>query len=623
MAMIFRRIAQLFESWIDPFQKRPSYRPPGSAFAFIWHYVSQAKGPFLAMLVLGGVTAMLEAALFWFTGRLVDILDSVGPHKGWSGLFAAHSLEILGMAVAVTGVRFGAIALNALVEEQTVVPGFFNLVRWQSHVHISRQSLSFFHDDFAGRIVAKVWAGGQATGDLMVSLMQVAWFMVIYSLTTVSLVASLDWRLGLLVGVWIAAFLCLARYFVPKVRKHARETAEVSSMLTGRLTDSYSNIQTLKLFGREEDNDRYIRDGFERFQQSILPFTRYLTSVRSSLAFLSGLMITAVGAMTIQLWLNGEITTGSVAFTLGLVLRMNMLLGRMMSNFNAIMRNIGTIQNSAEMISQPIGLVDKPEAPDLVVREPSIVFDNIRFHYGKGGGVIDSLSLSIAPGEKVGIIGRSGAGKTTLVNLLLRFYDLEGGRILVSGQDISAVRQESLRRQIGMVTQDTALLHRSIRDNIMFGRPEATDAAMHLVAEEAEADTFIAGLEDFRGRRGYDAYVGERGVKLSGGQRQRIAIARMLLKNAPILVLDEATSALDSEVEAAIQQNLERLMRGRTVIAIAHRLSTIAHLDRLVVMDRGQIVEDGSHQDLLARGGLYADLWTRQSGGFIAADSLQ
>jgi ATP-binding cassette subfamily B multidrug efflux pump len=454
----------------------------------------------------------------------------------------------------------------------------------------------------------------------MISLMQIAWFMVIYSLTTLSLVASLDWRLGLIVCIWIVAFLALARFFVPKVRKHARETAEVAAMLTGRLTDSYANIQTLKLFGREEDNDRYIREGFDHFQQSVLPFTRYLTAVRSALAFLSGLMIAAVGAMTIQLWLDGQITTGSVAFTLGLVLRMNMLLGRMMGNFNATMRNLGTIQNSADMISEPIRLVDKPAATELAVHEPSIVFENISFHYGRGSGVIDSLNLRIAPGEKVGIIGRSGAGKTTLVNLLLRFYDLEGGRILVSGQDISSVRQESLRRQIGMVTQDTSLLHRSIRDNIMFGRPEADEEAMHRAAAEAEADVFIAALQDFRSRKGYDAHVGERGVKLSGGQRQRIAIARMLLKNAPILVLDEATSALDSEVEQAIQQNLDKLMKGKTVIAIAHRLSTIAHLDRLVVMDRGRIVEEGTHQQLLANGGLYADLWARQSGGFIAAD---
>jgi ATP-binding cassette subfamily B multidrug efflux pump len=619
--MIFHRIAQVFEAWIDPFHQRAACQPPASAAGFIWHYVSQAKGPFLAMLVLGGVTAMLEAGLFWFTGRLVDILDKVGPHQGWQGLFAAHGVEILVMVFVVMIVRFSAIALNALVEEQTVVPGFFNLIRWQSHVHLSRQSLSFFHNDFSGRIVSKVWAAGQATGDLMVSLMQVAWFMVIYTATTVTLIASLDWRLGAIVLVWIATFLVLARLFVPKIRKYARETAEVSSMLTGRLTDSYANIQTLKLFGREEDNDRYIRDGFERFQRSILPFTRYLTAVRSSLAFLSGIMITAVGAMAIQLWLDGAISTGSVAFTLGLVLRMNMLLGRMMTNFNAMMRNIGTIQNSAELLALPIGLTDRPSATALAIGEPSIAFKDVTFHYGKGEGVIERLGLSIAAGEKVGIIGRSGAGKTTLVNLLLRFYDVEAGRILVGGRDIAAVTQESLRRQIGMVTQDTALLHRSIRDNIMFGRPEATEEAMRRAADEAEADGFIATLVDHRGRKGYDAYVGERGVKLSGGQRQRIAIARMLLKNAPILVLDEATSALDSEVEAAIQQNLDKLMRGKTVIAIAHRLSTIANLDRLVVMDRGRIVEDGTHADLLARGGLYAELWARQSGGFIAADS--
>ncbi|MBL0372005.1 ABC transporter ATP-binding protein [Rhizobium sp. KVB221] len=618
--MIFHRLARYFESWIDPFGPKASYQPPKGTAAFIWHYVSQAKAAFFAMLVLGGVVAMLEAGLFWFVGRLVDILDSVGPGNGWSGLIEAHGREIAFIAFVVLGVRFSAIALSALVEEQVIVPGFFNLVRWQAHAHISRQSLSFFHNDFSGRIVTKVWAAGQATGDLMVSLLQVAWFMVIYSLTTLTLVSSLDWRLGALVGFWIVAFIVLARFFVPKIRRNARETAEASSMLNGRLTDAYSNIQTLKLFGREEDNDRYIRDGFERFQDVLKSFTRYLTGVRSSLAFLSGLMITAVGALTIELWLDGQVTTGAVAFTLGLVLRMNMLLGRMMTQFNAIMRNLGTIQNSAEMIAAPIALVDRPDAPDLVIREPSILFENVSFHYGRGSGVIEGLNLSIAAGEKVGIIGRSGAGKSTLVNLLLRFYDLESGRILISGQDIASVRQESLRRQIGMVTQDTALLHRSVRDNIMFGRPDATVEAMQAAAREAEADMFIPHLEDFRGRKGYDAHVGERGVKLSGGQRQRIAIARMLLKDAPILVLDEATSALDSEVEAAIQQNLEKLMNGKTVIAIAHRLSTIANLDRLVVMDKGRIIEEGGHRQLLAKGGLYADLWARQSGGFIAVD---
>ncbi|WP_137155758.1 ABC transporter ATP-binding protein [Rhizobium sp. FKL33] len=618
--MIFRSISRLFEGWIDPFRPRADYRPPEKALAFVWHFVSQAKGAFFAMLALGGVVAMLEAGLFWFTGRLVDILDAAKPADGWAGLIGSHGLDLIGMAFIVLVVRFLAIALGALVEEQTVVPGFFNLVRWQAHAQVSRQSLTFFNNESSGRVVSKVWSAGQATGDLMVSLLQVVWFMLVYTMTTLTLITSLDLRLGGIVAAWIVVFGLLARYFVPRVRKHARETAEMSSMINGRLTDSYANIQTLKLFSREEDNDRFISDGFEQFRQTLIRFTRHLTGIRASLAFLSGLMITAIGAMAIDLWMRGEITTGSVAFTLGLVLRMNMLLGRMMGQFNAVMRNIGTIQNSAEMLSAPITLTDKPGAPELIMREPSIRFEDIRFHYGREAGVIEGLSLEIRAGERVGIVGRSGAGKSTLVNLLLRFYDVQGGRILVSGQDVREVKQESLRKHIGMVTQDTALLNRSIRDNILFGQSDATDAAMVRAAAEAEADGFIAELVDYKGRKGYDAHVGERGVKLSGGQRQRVAIARMLLKDAPILVFDEPTSALDSEVEAAIQDNLERQMQGKTVLVIAHRLSTISHLDRLVVIDGGKIVEEGAHETLIAQGGIYADLWARQSGGFIAPD---
>jgi ATP-binding cassette subfamily B multidrug efflux pump len=618
--MLFSRLLTVFESWIDPYRRQSGFQPPKDLVAFIWFYVSQARWAFAAMLLLGGFVAMLEASLFWFTGRLVDILEAVKPASGWNGLLGSHGPEILGMAFVVIIVRFAVVALSALVEEQTIVPGFFNLVRWQAHAQISRQSMTFFQNDFAGRIVTKVWSAGQATGDLMVSILQVAWFMIIYSLTTFTLVASLDWRLGMAVIVWVVAFLALARYFVPRIRKHARETAETASMLNGRLTDSYANIQTLKLFGREEDNDRYIRDGFERFQAVTYPFTRYLTGVRAALAMLSGLMIATMAGLAIQLWIDGQISAGSVAFTLGLILRMNMLLGRMMTQFNGMTRNIGTIQNSAEMLAEPVTLIDRPDARDLVATEPSIHFDAVTFHYGKGSGVIEKLSLDIAPGEKVGIVGRSGAGKSTLVNLLLRFYDVEGGRILIGGQDIALVRQQSLRNAIGMVTQDTALLHRSIRDNILFGRPDASEADLLHAAHEAEAHDFILNLQDFRGRKGYGAHVGERGVKLSGGQRQRIAIARMLLKNAPILVLDEATSALDSEVEAAIQQNLGKLMSGKTVIAIAHRLSTIASLDRLVVMDKGHIVEQGTHHQLVSHGGLYSELWARQSGGFLASN---
>jgi ATP-binding cassette, subfamily B, multidrug efflux pump len=618
--MLITRILSSFERWIDPFARTSDFQPPATALRFIWFYVSQARGAFFAMLIIGGLVAMLEASLFWFTGQIVDMLDGADRAAGWDGLIVAHGAQLAIMVLVIALGRFIVVSLTALLEEQTIVPGFFSLVRWQSHAQVSRQSMSFFQNDFSGRIVAKVWAAGQATGDLMVMLLQVAWFIVVYALTTLSLVASLDWRLGFVIIVWFVAFGLLARYFVPRIRKHARETAEASSMLNGRLNDSYANIQTLKLFGREDENDRYIRDGFEQFYHTVVPFTRHLTGVRASLALLSGLMIAAMAVLSIALWMDGEISTGAVAFTLGLVLRLNMLLGRLMTQFNGIMRNIGTIQNSADLISQPVSLSDRPGAGELRLADPSVRFENVTFNYGRGQGLIENLTLDIRPGEKLGIIGRSGAGKSTLVNLLLRFYDVEGGRILIGGQDVRDVRQESLRSRIGMVTQDTALLHRSIRDNILFGKPEATDAEMIRAAEEAEAHQFILAQQDYRGRKGYDAHVGERGVKLSGGQRQRIAIARMLLKDAPILVLDEATSALDSEVEAAIQQNLEKLMQGKTVIAIAHRLSTIAHLDRLVVVDRGRIVEQGTHADLLDRGGIYADLWARQSGGFIAAD---
>ena len=618
--MLISRILTSFERWIDPFARKSDFRPPATALRFIWFYVGQAKGAFLAMLIVGGLVAVLEASLFWFTGRIVDMLDGAERAAGWSGLLAAHGAEFLTMVLVIALGRFVVVSLTALLEEQTIVPGFFSLVRWQSHAQVSRQSMSFFQNDFSGRIVAKVWAAGQATGDLMVALLQVAWFIIVYAVTTFSLVASLDIRLGLVIVVWFAAFGLLARFFVPRIRRHAKDTAEASSMLNGRLNDSYANMQTLKLFGREEENDRYVRDGFEQFYRSVIPFTRHLTGVRASLALLSGLMIAVMAVLCVGLWLEGEISTGAVAFTLGLVLRLNMLLGRLMTQFNSIMRNIGTIQNSADLISQPVGLSDRPGAGELRFSEPSVRFENVTFNYGRGGGLIENLSLDIRPGEKLGIIGRSGAGKSTLVNLLLRFYDVDGGRVLVGGQDVRDVRQESLRGRIGMVTQDTALLHRSIRENILFGKPDATDAEMIRAAEEAEAHQFILGQQDYRGRKGYDAHVGERGVKLSGGQRQRIAIARMLLKDAPILVLDEATSALDSEVEAAIQQNLEKLMAGKTVIAIAHRLSTIAHLDRLVVIDQGRIVEQGTHDELLEMGGIYSDLWARQSGGFIAAD---
>ncbi|MCM2398886.1 ABC transporter ATP-binding protein/permease [Rhizobium sp. S95] len=615
---MIRAVTRLFENWVDPFGRRGDLQPPEGIWAFVWFYVSQAKGAFAVMAAFGGAVAILEAGLFWFVGRLVDLLDTVPREAGWNGLLHAHGLELLGMALVVLFGRFLVITIGALVEEQAIVLNFFNLVRWQSYVHVARQSLSFFQNDFSGRIVTKVWSAGQATGDLLTSLLQVVWFMVIYTGSTMALVGQLDWRLAGIIGAWVVIFGLLARYFVPRIRYHARESAEAASMVSGRLVDSFSNIQTLKLFGREDQNDHFIREGFDRFQDTLRPFARLITGVRASQAILSGIMIAMVAAVSVDLWFAGAITAGGVAFTLGLVLRLNMLLGRMMTQLNSIMRNIGTIQNSAELISRPIGLVDQPGASDLQVTGPEIRFEDVSFHYGRQKGAIDHLTITIRPGEKVGIVGRSGAGKSTLVNLLLRFYDVEGGRILIDGQDVRSVTQESLRGHIGMVTQDTALLHRSIRDNILFGREDASEVQLLQAAERAEALDFIERLEDQRGRKGFDAHVGERGVKLSGGQRQRIAIARAMLKDAPILVLDEATSALDSEVEAAIQSNLDRLMQGKTVLAIAHRLSTIAALDRLIVLDKGRILEEGTHAELVERGGLYAELWARQSGGFLA-----
>lgn len=620
--MSITALFRYFENWISPFAHKDDLRPPATTTGFIWFYLRQAKAPFIAMLVLGGLTAAIEAALFWFVGRLVDLLATVKPGEGWPGLLAAHGWELFGMLVLIAVVRFVVTLLTALTDQQIITPGFYNMVRWQSYMHVARQSLSFFQNDFSGRIVNKVWSGGQSAGDLVTSLMESVWFVCIYSASMLFLVGSLDWRLALLVCVWVFVFGMLARYFVPRIRRHSRETAEAGSMLNGRMVDAYSNIQTLRLFGHDEANDRYMLQGFQTFQSTTIMFTRFITGVRASMALLSGIMITSMAALCIDLWLSGKITAGAVAFTLALVLRLNFLLGRLMTQFNGIMRNFGVVQNAAELISEPIGLVDAPDAATLDVRQPGIVFDNVSFHYGRGKGVIEHLSLEIRPGEKVGVVGRSGAGKSTLVNLLLRFYDVESGRILIDGQDISKVTQESLRRQIGMVTQDTALLHRSIRENILFGRENASDGQVAAAIQRAEADGFIANLEDQRGRKGFDAHVGERGVKLSGGQRQRIAIARVMLKDAPILVLDEATSALDSEVEAAIQANLDRLMQGKTVLAIAHRLSTIAALDRLIVMDGGRIVEQGTHAELITAGGLYASLWERQSGGFLDVEPV-
>jgi ATP-binding cassette subfamily B multidrug efflux pump len=615
-----KAVYSLFERWVDPLREPDNLRPPSTTMAFLWHYARQAKWPLAAALAAGGLLPLVEAALFYFTGRLVDILDQAGKgtiERSWSALIEAAGPELLFMGFTVLVIRLVVTAATTLLEDQTMSPGFYNMIRWQANSYVLRQSYAFFQNDFAGRIATKVWQAGQAAGDLIESLIQSVWFMTIYSVTTLFLVGRLDWRLAAAVIVWIIAFGFIAWRFLPRIRKNAEASAEAGSMINGRIVDSYSNIQTIKL-NTADDDERYLRDGFERYLAAILPFMRSLTGVRVSLTALSGLMIVSVAAIAIDLWTKDAITVGQVSFTLGLVLRLNMLLGRLMMQLNGMLRQLGLIENSMRLVSAPLGLEDRPGAKPLVVSDARIDVRDVTFHYGKGAGVLQNINLTVRGGERVGLVGHSGAGKTTLVNLILRLYDVEKGSIAVDGQDIRDLTQTSLRHAFAVVSQETALLHRSLRDNIMLARDDATDEELQKATRQAEADGFIANLEDFQGRKSFDAFVGERGVKLSGGQRQRIAIARAVLKDAPILILDEATSALDSEVEASIQENLKRLMEGKTVIAIAHRLSTIAALDRLVVMDQGRIVEEGTHEELIAKGGIYAGLWARQSGGFLA-----
>ncbi len=611
MTPIFR----LFESWLDPFQPAPDAPMPKGGMAFLLHFVRQAKWPLFLTLVFGGLSAGIEASVYAFIGAIVDMMQT-GDRTTF---FQDHGRVLLGMLFVVLVARAFVAIMNSLLEEQVIVPSFFNLVRWQAHQQVMNQSLAYFHDELSGRLSQKVWQAGQAAGDFMVSLLQVAWYIAVYALTTIFLIADLDWRLGAIVVVWLGVFVVAARHFVPRVRQEAKKVAHAGSGVTGRLVDTYTNIQTVKLFGSGQEENRGALAAFGHFLHQLKRFTRVLTTIRMVMNILNGVMISLVAALALTLWQQSAISTGGVAFTLGLVLRMHFLLNRLFGQLNGLFRNMGTIQDSAETIVKPVAVRDASDASDLVITKGRIAFEGVQFHYGKAGGVIDHLDLTIEPGERVGLVGPSGAGKTTMTSLLLRFYDPEAGRITIDGTDIASVTQQSLRQNIGMVTQDTSLLHRSVGENIRYGRPTASDEEIRQAARRAHALDFIETLEDRQGQRGFDALVGERGVKLSGGQRQRVAIARVLLKNAPILVLDEATSALDSEVEAAIQANLQELMAGKTVIAIAHRLSTIAQMDRLVVMDKGAIVQQGSHDVLLRdRGGLYAQLWQRQSGGFLS-----
>ena len=604
---------RFFETLIDPFRPHDPAMPPPTLLAFYWHYTRQLWPVLVALMAVGFVVSLIEVSLFRYVGSIVDLLGTTSPDR----VFADYGWTFAGMAFVVVVARPAANILHDLLVQQSLAPSFTNLVRWQTHRYVLRQSVGFFTSDFAGRIASKIIQTGPALRESVVQTCDAIWYMIMYSVAALVLFADTDWRLTIPLVVWVAAFAVVILTLVPRIRDRSTLVSAARSLLTGRIVDSYTNIQTVKLFAHTSREDSYARDAVADHTAKFRSSTRLITLMSGIVVTMNGLLIAGTMALAIWLWTIDLITLGAIALASGLAIRIATMSGWIMWTSIGIFDNVGAVYEGMETIALPQELVDRPDATPLAVTKGGIRFDNVTFHYGKKGGIIENLSLAIAPGEKVGLVGRSGAGKSTLVNLLLRFYDVESGRILIDGQDIATVTQDSLRSQIGLVTQDTSLLHRSIRENILYGRPEASEQAMRDAARQAHAEEFVPGLSDHYGRVGFDAHVGERGAKLSGGQRQRVAIARVLLKDAPILVLDEATSALDSEVEAAIQESFHRLMAGKTVIAIAHRLSTIAAMDRLVIMDKGEIVETGSHRELLARGGIYASLWMRQSGGFL------
>ena len=598
--MLYRR----FEQLIDIFREAPSAAPPNTVWAFYIYYLRQVWPLFAALLVVGLVAALIEVSLFSYLSTLIDLAQGT-PNTEF---FSIHSGELIWMAVVALIIRPVFFGLHDLLVHQTLSPSMTSMIRWQNHSYVLKQSLNFFQNDFAGRIAQRIMQTGNSLRDSAVQAVDALWHVLIYAISSLVLFAEADWRLMIPLLTWIVCYIGALYYFVPRVKERSVVSSDARSKLMGRIVDGYTNITTLKLFAHTQFEQQYAREAIIEQTEKTQLAGRVVTSMDVVITTMNGLLIVSTSALALWLWSQSLISVGAIALATGLVIRIVNMSGWIMWVVNGIFENIGMVQDGLETIAQPVAVIDREHAPRLSVNRGEVRFEHVDFHYGKRSGIISDLNLLIKPGEKIGLIGPSGAGKSTLVNLLLRLYDLQGGRILIDDQNIAEVTQESLREQIGMITQDTSLLHRSIRDNLLYGKPDATDEELWEAVRKARADEFIPLLSDAQGRTGFDAHVGERGVKLSGGQRQRIAIARAMLKDAPILILDEATAALDTESERLVQDALNHLMPDRTTLVIAHRLSTIEHADQVLVLDQGRLVEQGTHAQLLAQEGLYAHL---------------
>jgi ATP-binding cassette subfamily B multidrug efflux pump len=609
---------RFFENLVDPYQPYVEQdAPPTRLWPFLKEYLQPFRSVFFATALFSIGNAVLDVGMIWYLGRLVDLMTGQTP----ADFLAAHWVELLAVAFVILFVRPLVAGGSVGLLHNTILTNFGTMMRWRAHRHVLRQPVGWFESDFAGRIANRIMQAPPAAGEAVFQVFDMAAFAAATFIGALLLLAEADPRLMVPLLLWFLGYLALMRWTIRRAGPASEASSEARSAVTGRVVDSYSNIHSVKLFAHQSAELDYAKEAIERSRKTFQTEMRIVTKMDMALTFLNGLMIMGVGGLALWFWVQGSATVGVVAAALALVLRIHSMTYWIMWASTNLVQNLGTLSEGMETIAQPIGLIDKPGAQALRFTEGRIEIKDVSHHYGKGFGGLRNVSLTIRPGEKIGVVGRSGAGKSTLVKLMLRFYDTESGAILIDGQNIGAVTQESVRQRIGMVQQDSSLLHRSVRDNILYGRPDASEEDMVGAAKKAEAHDFVLTLEDPQGRKGYDAHVGERGVKLSGGQRQRVALARVILKDAPILILDEATSALDSEAEAAIQDALYGIMAGKTVIAIAHRLSTIAAMDRIVVLEDGAIAEEGTHQELLQQNGLYARFWARQSGGFIGLEA--